>query len=197
MNFWNLAYLIRPPWDRGAPLEALVHLVEQGVLKPGRAIDIGCGTGTNAIFLAQRGFQVTGVDLAPRAIAKARRKAHEGGVQVEFLADDISRLPEHLGPFDLAVDVGCFHSLPGGLRPAYVETLQRLLSPGAYYLLWCVERERGGDKRQRFGPPGLRPGEIEAHFARQFTIQTLEDAGNGPLGGRVYLMERQGPALPA
>lgn len=193
-NWWNLAYLFRPPWDSGEPTSVLVRLVESGEVKPGRAIDLGCGTGTNAIYLAQHGFEVTGVDLAPRAIAKAQRKAQAAGVQVRWLVGDVTALPADLGPFDFALDIGCFHSLPLEMRRAYVKTLRRVLAPDGRYLLWCFLREdhrdaRRGGNRLRPGPRGLTLTELETHFGTHFAIQTFQPPQAGWRTTAVYLME--------
>jgi 2-polyprenyl-3-methyl-5-hydroxy-6-metoxy-1,4-benzoquinol methylase len=105
-TFYDLWYRFGdPPWT-GAPRSELVELVTSGRLRPGRAIDLGCGEGDNAIFLAQHGFEVTALDFAPSAIAKARRKAAAAGVQVDFVIDDLTRLRNVRGEFDLLVDYG-------------------------------------------------------------------------------------------
>ncbi|MEW5990370.1 MAG: methyltransferase domain-containing protein [Chloroflexota bacterium] len=91
-----------PPWI-GPPRPELVRLVDDGALAPGRAIDLGCGVGDNAIFLARRGFEVTAVDFAPSAVARARANAREAGVAVDFLVDDLTRLRRVHGEFDLLV----------------------------------------------------------------------------------------------
>ena len=96
--FWNLMYLFRPPWDTGRPQPALVEWLKRTRPRPGRALDLGCGTGTNVIYLARHGFQVTGVDIARLAIARARRKARRAGVQARFLVADVTDLPPDLGP---------------------------------------------------------------------------------------------------
>lgn len=87
------------PWEVG-PRQELVELVSSGRLRPGRAVDLGCGTGANAVFLAQHGFEVTGIDFAPAALAKATAKAATAGVQVRFLEDDLTRLRRRLGTFE-------------------------------------------------------------------------------------------------
>ena len=108
---------------------------------PGRAIDIGCGTGTNAITLARAGWQVTGVDFAPRAIKLARQKASDAGVPAEFLVKDVTRLQGVRGPFDLALDLGCFHGIPPKGRANYLEQLQRVLAPGGFWLMYGFLKE--------------------------------------------------------
>jgi ubiquinone/menaquinone biosynthesis C-methylase UbiE len=103
--------------------------------RPGRAIDIGCGTGTNVVTLAKAGWQVTGVDFAPRAITLARRKARLAGVEVSLQVGDVTRLTGIQGRFDLALDMGCFHSIED--RHAYLKELLRLLAPGGSWLLYA------------------------------------------------------------
>src|SRR5512147_2591515 len=87
----NMYRYFKTPWDRGARQE-LVALVESGRIQPGRALDLGCGVGANAIYLAQHGFEVTGVDFAKAAIEKARTRAREASVQVNFIVDDLTNL---------------------------------------------------------------------------------------------------------
>jgi len=165
MAFWNVMYLFRPPWDTGRPLPALVEMVESGQLAPGRAIDLGCGTGTNVLYLARHGFEVTGVDIARLAIVRARAKARRAGVSARFLVADVTRLPEDLGPFDLALDVGCFHSLSSAQREAYVRTLRRIVRPGGTYLLWVFLREPE-QPAPRVGPRGVTEDEVTLPIPR-------------------------------
>src|SRR5438128_2550453 len=106
-----------PPWVMG-PRPELVRGVADGTLKPGRALDLGCGTGDNTIFLAQHGCTVTGLDYAPSAIAKARRKAADAGVTVDFVVDDLTKLRSVRGQFDLLVDYGTLDDLSTMQRDA-------------------------------------------------------------------------------
>ena len=187
MNRWDLMYLTRPPWDSDRPLPALVALVEAGRLTPGQALDLGCGTGTNAIYLAQRGFTVAGVDIASRAIAQARHKAQEAGVAVDFRVGDVTDLPADLGPRDLALDVGCFHSLPAAGKPAYVRSLRRVLRPGGMFLLWAFLRDPQRP-RPLFGPKGVTEEEVHTLFAPFFRIVEVQrEDGWRPTA--LYIME--------
>ena len=130
----ELSYLLRrAPWDTGvSPPELLAFLAAH---PPGRALDLGCGTGTNAITLAQHGWQVTGIDLIPRAIRRAKSKAAAAGVDVDLRQGDASDLRSVEGPFDLALDIGCYHSLQPTLQARYSTNLARLVRPGGTYLL--------------------------------------------------------------
>jgi SAM-dependent methyltransferase len=94
------------PWDTGTPDPLLVELVESGAIVPGRTLEIGCGTGTNAIFLAQRGFDVLGIDISEVAVDKARAKA-QGRCRFEAV-DFLAATPDG-GPFQFVFDRGCFH----------------------------------------------------------------------------------------
>src|SRR6185503_8017484 len=90
--FYNTAYRVaRMPWETG-PRQELVALVHAGGLRPGRALDLGCGTGANSVFLGQHGFDVTGVDFAPAALAKAARAAEAAGVKIDLVEDDLTAL---------------------------------------------------------------------------------------------------------
>jgi cyclopropane fatty-acyl-phospholipid synthase-like methyltransferase len=129
-----------PPWA-GSARDELVRLVQDGRLAPGRAVDLGCGEGDNAIFMAQHGFDVTAVDFAPAAINKAKAKAQKVGASVEFLVDDLTN-PSHLnGTFDVLVDYGTFDDLTARQRDAYLEHVIPLARPGAKFLMWNFEWE--------------------------------------------------------
>lgn len=132
------------PWDSGiVPPEVTgwIDAAEAEAVPPGRALDLGCGTGTTALYLAQHGWDVVGVDFAWPAIWRARRRAHRYGVacRAQFYHADVARLtflPDD-PPFDLAIDIGCLHGLDPAQRAGYVTGLARLLLPGATYLLYA------------------------------------------------------------
>ena len=132
---FNLWYYRRPPWDTGvSPPELLAFLDSH---PPGRALDLGCGTGTNAITLAQHGWSVIGVDFALAAIRRARRKAHTAGVAVDFYVGDVTRLEFVRQPMDLVLDIGCYHGLPPASRERYRRQVSGLLAPGGCLLLYA------------------------------------------------------------
>jgi cyclopropane fatty-acyl-phospholipid synthase-like methyltransferase len=196
--FYDLWYRFgTPPWVGQARSE-LVQLVESGELLPGRAIDLGCGEGDNAIFLAQHGFQVTGIDFSPAAIDKARAKAREAGSDVEFLVDDLTRLSKVTGEFDLIVDYGTFDDLSVRDRAAYVDQVSSLAKPGARFLLWCFEWELKTWERAvtailPFGNLAVRPGEIDRWFTSAFEIRQIAGEtglAKWPRGWAAYLLTR-------
>lgn len=114
---YEFAYrYFRMPWETDPRVE-LVELVESGRIPPCRAIDLGCETGSNAIFLAQHGFEVTGVDFVSSAIVKARRKLEAAGVRVDFIVDDLTNLQKVNGTFDFLVDYGTLDDMISKTAP--------------------------------------------------------------------------------
>ena len=138
---FSLWYFFRPPWDSGiSPPELLQFIAGHSA---GRAIDLGCGTGTNVITLARAGWHVTGVDFAPRAIQKARSKLRRAGLAANLHVADVTSLRLGEAPFDLALDIGCFHGLEQ--REAYLTALGKLLAPGGYWLMYGFLRDSASD----------------------------------------------------
>lgn len=203
MNLGRLFYdtwyrLGSPPWTTG-PRPELVDLVTRGALAPGRAIDLGCGEGDNAVFLARHGFTVTAIDFAPAAIAKAARKAADARVHVEFVVDDRTRLRGVSGQFDLLVDYGTFDDLGLRQRDDYVRHVLPLARPGGRFLLWCFEWrlrwwERFLTSALPLGDLALAPGEVHSRFGQRFDIERVAgaaDRSSWPPGWAAYLMTRR------
>ncbi len=179
--FFRAAYLFGfKPWDSGVPPPEPVLVVEGSVrLEPSKALDLGCGTGTNCIYMAQQGWDATGVDFVPRAIAQARRKA-AAGVSPRFVVGDVTRLTEvGVGAgYALLLDLGCFHSIADARRDAYVEGVTQVARQGATMLLFGMVRR--GDPG-RVGPRGMARGEVAQRFASGWEIVS-EEAGRPMLG---------------
>jgi len=133
--FYSLFYFCRPPWDTGVSPPELIAFIKSH--STGRALDLGCGTGTNAITLAQHGWQVIGVDFVGRVVRSARHKAKEAGVQVDFRTGDVTRLRDVTGSFDMVLDIGCLHSLTSQQKAMYTDNLRRLLAPQGTFLLYA------------------------------------------------------------
>lgn len=130
------------PFFAAKPDENLVAYVESGLLPArGRALDLECGPGRNAVYLASRGFEVDAVDLSPEAIGWAGDRAREAGVEVRFRCGDAFAAPAEgdalTGPYDLVYDSGCFHHLPPHRRISHLALLDRVLAPGGYFGLAC------------------------------------------------------------
>ena len=137
-DWWDQFYADRSravPFFAAKPDENLVSYLDDGLLVPGRALDLGCGPGRNAIWLAQAGFTVDAIDLSPAAIAWAER-ACEVGAEVRFHCGSIfSAVPP--GPYDLIYDSGCLHHLAPHRRISYLALLNRILNPGGHFGLAC------------------------------------------------------------
>ena len=107
---------------------------------PGRALDLGCGTGTNVITLAKNGWQSTGVDFVPKAIRAARRKAAQAEITADFQVGDVTKLDGIQGPFDLILDIGCYQSLDSQGMQAYRGNIKCLLAAGGTYMIYLFFR---------------------------------------------------------
>ena len=156
------------PWDIGRPQPALVRLADEGRLT-GRLLDAGCGTGENALLAASRGADVTGIDVAPTAIARARAKASERGLSARFeVADalDLARLDLSV---DTVIDSGVFHVFNDADRARYVASLATVLRPaGTYYLMCFSDRQPG-----TWGPRRVRADELRTAFSDGWTVDSI------------------------
>jgi len=130
------------PWNNEQPPELLVELIETGKVTPCRAIDLGCGAGNYAAYLAAKGFNVTGVDMSPTAIKFARQNAKQKGVKCKFLVGDvIEHLSETDGRWDFAYDWGLLHHIFPENRQKYVQGVHNVLNPGGKYLSVCFNEK--------------------------------------------------------
>ena len=125
-----------PPWDTKAPKENVIGWQEAGLIR-GDVLDIGCGLGDNAIYLAKQGNHVTGLDLSPTALITAERRASDAGVDVKFAVGDATRLDGYSDAFDTVVDSGMFHCLDDDAKRDYLTALHRATRPGARLLMTC------------------------------------------------------------
>ena len=186
----------RVPWDIGARRE-LVDLVESGRIQPCRAVDLGCGTASNAIYLAQRGFDVTGTDYSPDAIALCRQRAAAAGVTVDWIEDDLTHLQHVHGPFDFLLDYGVYDDLSQADRQAYLRNVLPLTHERSQFLIYVHEWplrpvDRLIQALFHFGP--MQPGEIEADFGPHFHIEKVMErySRKGFVAGEAaYFMARR------
>jgi SAM-dependent methyltransferase len=185
--FFRAAYLVGfKPWDSGVPPPQLVAVVEgSDALLPQKALDLGCGTGTNSIYMARHGWDVTGIDFVPRAVTVAKRKAAEAQVSLRLMVGDVTRLTE-LGigtDYSLLLDLGCFHSIPDAGRDAYVRGVTALARAGAILLIFGFVR--GNGRASRIGPRGLAPAEVAQRFAGGWDVDA-ENRGGPMFGSAAY-----------
>ena len=174
---YDLLYRRGAPWE-GGPRDELVDLVTSGRLAPDspgpRALDVGCGSGANAIFLAEHGFDVTGIDFSPVALAKARSEAEARSTAVTWVEADLLGATPATGSFDLVVDYGTLDDLRRHKRVALASRIATWTRPGGCFLLWCFYSDIAWWRRRgaRF-PGGLRDGEEQRLFGAAFDIERL------------------------
>lgn len=166
---YRLFYLLgMTPWERLLEFPAadqLVTLIDrvEGDQQPqyGRALDLGCGTGNWSLRLASRGWEVTGIEIIPKALKIARKRAAEAGLTIRFLDGDIAELePTRVGgDFRLVMDIGTVHGIKAEQRTTMGETVTELTGPGASLLMYAFEPSRRGPL-----PGGMSRAEIEATY---------------------------------
>ena len=188
MIAWEDAYKTTPPWDTGRPQPAFVELVGAGEISKGVVLDVGCGTGENALYLATSGFSVVGVDLSRRAIVAAKAKASERNLKADFRLTNALSLGFRNGHFDNAIDSGLFHTFNDKDRVAFAREIARVLTTdGRYFMLCFSDKEPanwGGQRR-------ITKEEIETTFSSLFNINYIKDAYFATRihnnGGKAYL----------
>ena len=144
---WNEIYRGYPlealPWELSRPRKVLVDLVEKGITKKGKALDICCGAGTNTVYLAQKGFLVTGIDISSKAIEYAKKKAEQANVKIRFIEQNFLELPFEDEEFIFVFDMGCFHHVKIEDRSTFIRGVHRVLKKGGYYLMVCFSCKNG------------------------------------------------------
>lgn len=162
--FYELAYRIAPA-DRifgdTAKIEELARTAVDGRIAPGRAITLGCGEGRETIYLAKHGFDVMGLDFSPTAIKKARRRAEQAGVEIPFIVEDLTKLKQSLGSFDLVMDFGALNDMSQDDRDRYMVNVLPMTKPGGQLVMFCFDRM-------------LSPEEVSRRFESQFSIDVLQ-----------------------
>jgi len=178
-KFYSLGEI---PWHSGQPDRFLVRLVRQGKIKKGAALDLCSGDGTNSIYLASRGFKVTGVDISETAVRIARERCARRKVSCEYFVGDVLDLRTGK-KFDLVFDRGCFQHIPKVAKPAYVSLVSSLLKKGGHLYLLCFS-----DKNPPFAK-NLTKEDIRAYFSPSFRIIFIKDSihGEPPAGTKRYL----------
>ncbi|WP_431811687.1 class I SAM-dependent methyltransferase [Lysinibacillus sp. FW12] len=143
-HFWNDFYdtFQNIPFFVNKPDENLVHYFEKNMINPGKVLEIGCGAGRNAIYLAKNGCSVVGVDISDNALKWAQRRMNEENVNIEFVCANIFELDYEQNSFDFIYDSGCFHHIAPHRRVSYIDMIDKLLKPGGYFAL-CLFEENG------------------------------------------------------
>jgi cyclopropane fatty-acyl-phospholipid synthase-like methyltransferase len=181
VNPWDEAYRrsIPPPWDIGRPQPAFVRLIDAGEIT-GRVIDVGCGTGENALMAAAHGLEVVGIDVATTAVERARSKAAERGVAARFEVWDaleLTRLTERVGVFDSAIDSAVFHTFSDDERPRYAESVAAAVRAGGGLFLMCFSEQ----EPDWGGPRRVTKAEIRTAFSKErgWSVEATEAARFG------------------
>jgi methyl halide transferase len=159
------------PWDTGRPSSELQRVLSRNAIQPSRALELGCGTGTNCVWLAQQGFEVTGVDVAPLAVEQAQKRAHAAGVKVHFVVADVLDLPDLGGLFEFFFDRGCYHAVRREAPQQYAPAVARQLVSGGRGLILAGNAREPHDP----GPPVVTEEQIRDELSLAFQILDLHE----------------------
>lgn len=160
-----------PPWDIGRAQPELVKLAEAGRIT-GRVIEIGCGTGENALYIARLGLDVVGVDGSPEAIRQARDRANTRGISMQFDVADVLDLGGFRESFDTATDSGVFHVFDDKDRPRYERSVRGALRPSGHLFLLCFSERQPGD----WGPRRVTQEELRETFSDGWHVDSIDEA---------------------
>lgn len=202
---WDQRYLSGDaPWNSGLVSRELVRVLQDESVTPCRGVELGCGTGTNALHLAQQGFEVLALDCSAVAIDRARQRAVEASVSVTLAVSDLCRLPDlraALGDSasdyerqcSFLFDRGCYHCARQTNLGGFLETVEWLAAPNARLLMLCGN----ADESAEHGPPRLTEAEIHSEWSGLFDVHWIrpfrfEDRGSvpGPLGWACWMTRR-------
>ena len=173
--FFDLWYRFgKPPWIIDQAQPDLIAAVEKGEVCGPTVLDVGCGAGNNAIYLASRGFDVTGVDVSAKAISIAKQKASEAEVDVTFITLDALKIGTLAKRFDTIIDFGLFHNLKGDNRERYVRALSDVCVSKGQFLMQCFSDQAGEYEvyPHRY-PQSLSQDEIRASFSEGWQIEWI------------------------
>jgi SAM-dependent methyltransferase len=169
---WNDSYRDgNLPWDTGRPSSELQRVFSQHTIQPCRALDLGCGTGTNSVWLVQQGFEVIGIDVAPLAVERAEERARAAGVKAHFVVGDVLDLPDLEGPFAFFFDRGCYHAVRRSAPRQYALAVARQLASGALGLILAGNAREPHDP----GPPVVTEEQLREELGLAFQILDLHE----------------------
>ena len=187
-EYCNESYRGSPPWDIGRPQPVIVDLARKKEFADGSVLDIGCGTGENALFLAESGYTVTGIDAAPIAVERARAKAKEKSLNIEFRLGNALNLGLGKSKFDNAIDSGLFHTFYDNERSVYLKEVAHALRGQGKYFMICFSEKEPTDWG---GPRRVTKTEIQDSFAPFFQVNYIHDVFFATKihdnGGKAYL----------
>lgn len=169
---WNDRYRDgNVPWDTGQPSSELQRVITGNTIPPCRALEIGCGTGTNSVWLAEQGFEVIGVDVAPLAVEQAKKRASAAGANVRFMVADVFNLLDLDGPFAFFFDRGCYHAVRREAPTLYAPAVAKQLTPRGRGLILA------GNAREPHepGPPVVTEKQIRDELGVAFQILDLHE----------------------
>lgn len=151
------------PWELGRPRESLVGLVESEKIRPCKTLDLCCGAGTNPIYLAKKGFEVTAMDVSDGAVKISKKRAEKEKIEMNLVVGSFLALPFKDNWFDFIFDMGCFHHVKTLNRPIFINGINRVLKPESTYFLTCFS---------------FRNGPAWNHFTREQIIDLFRDHFN-------------------
>ncbi|MGW8256822.1 MAG: class I SAM-dependent methyltransferase [Thermoguttaceae bacterium] len=174
-----------PSWDVGAPHAELIRMLDKKLFpKAGTVLEIGCGTGADAICLAKRRFEVTAVDCSPIALERARLRAEQQDALLRFVLDDVFDFIATAGQFDVVYDAGFYHHIRLTRLEQYLDLLWRVTKPGSWF--FCLAGRTG--ERHEGGPPQVSEDELRFELGRLFEFVHLRHARlEGSLRTQGYL----------
>lgn len=158
------------PWDSGEACGELLRVLGAGLLPGTTLLELGCGTGTNAVELARRGYRVTASDYVAQAVEAAREKARAAGVTVDFRVADVTSA-DLGGPYDVVFDRGVYHHIRTVNLPAFQAQLARVTRPGTRWLTLAGNAK----EKHEYGPPTVREDELRAELEPLFEILELRE----------------------
>jgi ubiquinone/menaquinone biosynthesis C-methylase UbiE len=190
---WEKVYseysLAQIPWHSDKPDQELVQLIESERIRPCRVLDVGCGAGTDAIYLASKGFNVIAIDISHEAIRIAEERAKKANVKVNFTTGDFLEVEFDNESFDFVNDRGCFHHMNPLRREDFAAKVSRILNSQGFYYLRCWS-----DKQQsQGGAYSISKEVISRIFSKYFDVGDINDFRFGGKGARGYecLMRRR------
>jgi len=167
---WDALYREgRPPWESGVPSGELIRVLDEGLLRPSTTLELGCGTGADAVYLAQHGFDVTAVESSPTALERARGRAQAQGALIQFVLDDAFEFGRTCDPFHLVYDAGFYHFIRQTDLERLLDLLWRVTRPGSYYLALAGSTGETAEG----GPPQVSKEGIRMELGRLFQFVHL------------------------